>query len=84
VVYVNRRLGDRGRYVLESVMTRFKQLKEHDRAVKSGTIDDLQKAIDYCQMRIRSATMKHHEKHWSKLLREAEQAMSKRFGTDGT
>ena len=78
------RRGHLGRYVLESVMTRFKQLKEHDRAVKSGTRDELQKAIDYCHMRIGSAAMKHHEKHWRKLLREAEKAMSERFGADDT
>ena len=65
-------------------MTRFNQLNEHDRAGKSGSREDLQKSIDYWQMRMRSATMKHHEKHWGKLLREAEQAMSERFGTDGT
>ena len=63
-------------------MTRFKQLKEYERAVKSGTRDDLQKAIDYCQLRISLATMKQHEKHWSNLLRDAERAMSERFGTD--
>ena len=40
------------------------------------------KAIDYCQLRISSATMKHQEKHWRKLLREAETAMSERFDTD--
>ena len=63
-------------------MTRFKQLKEYERAVKSGTRDDLQKAIDYCQLRISLATMKQHEKHWRNRLRDAEQAMSERFGTD--
>ena len=63
-------------------MTRFNKLKEHDRAVKSGTEDDLQKAIDYCQLRLSSATTKHYEKHWRKLLREAETAMSERFDTD--
>lgn len=60
-------------------MTRFNKLKEHDRAVKSGTRDDLQRAIAHCQMRLSSATMKHHQKHWRKLLRDAEQAMSERF-----
>lgn len=63
-------------------MTRFNKLQEHDRAVKSGTRDDLQRAIDYCQLRISSATMKHHEKHWRKLLKEAERAMSERFDSD--
>ncbi|MGI9494408.1 MAG: hypothetical protein ACR2NK_00010 [Mariniblastus sp.] len=63
-------------------MTRFKQLKELGRAVKSGTQQDLQQAIDYCEMRLRLATMKHHTKHWRKLLEEAERAMDERFGTD--
>lgn len=63
-------------------MTRFKQLKERGRAVKSGTQQDLQQAIDYCEMRLRLATMKHHRKHWRKLLGEAEQATDERFGTN--
>ena len=63
-------------------MTRFSKLKEHERAVKSGTKDDLQKTIEYCQLRISSAAMKHHEKHWRELLKEAETAMLERFNTD--
>ena len=63
-------------------MTRFKRLKERGRAVKFGTQQDLQQAIDYCEMRLRLATMKHHRKHWRKLLGEAEQATDERFGTD--
>lgn len=74
--------GATGSFVAGVFVTRFKQLKELRRAVKSGTKQELQHAIDYCEMRLRLSTKKHHTKHWRQQLAEAEQAIDERFGTD--
>jgi hypothetical protein len=45
-------------------MSRFKELRRIQRAIRHRNLAELQWALSYCQMRLKSATMKHHERDW--------------------
>jgi len=63
-------------------MSRFKFLREFDVKIKTGTKEDVLKVIGHCRMRLQLSSIKEHKKHWTKLLREAEDEYSRRFWTE--
>lgn len=56
-------------------MTRLKELQRIENAIKNGDIAELQWGVWYCEMRLKIATMKQHEKHWNNLLRRINTAL---------
>ena len=60
-------------------MSRFKFFREFDEKIKKGKQEDVLKVIGYCRVRLQLSSMKEHQKHWRKLLREAEEEYSRRF-----
>jgi hypothetical protein len=51
-------------------MTRFKELRRIELAIKNKDNKELLWALSYCKMRLKLATMKQHIKHWQKLIDE--------------
>ena len=51
-------------------MTRFKELRRIELAIKNKDEKELLWALGYCEMRLKLATMKQHIKHWQKLIDE--------------
>jgi hypothetical protein len=57
-------------------MTRFKELRRIEAAIKNKDHNELLWALGYCEMRMKTSTMKHHTKHWQKWTDEVKDAMS--------
>ena len=55
-------------------MSRFKQLRRIENAIKHKNQEELSWALDYAQMRLKLASMKRHEKHWRKMLKQIQDA----------
>ncbi len=51
-------------------MTRFKELRRIQAAIKYRNESELRWAVEYCQMRLRLATRKDHAKYWRGIKRE--------------
>ncbi len=56
-------------------MTRFKEGRRIDAAIKGRDPPELQWAHGYCRMRIQYAVRKDHRKTWENRLREVQAAM---------
>jgi hypothetical protein len=56
-------------------MTRFKELRRIEAAIKHRNSPELQWAVAYCQMRLQIATRKDHQKHWHQLEAKVRQAL---------
>ncbi len=56
-------------------MTRFKELKRIEAAIKHKDQIALQWAISYCKMRLSIAGKKDHEKYWRQMERKVTQAL---------
>ena len=57
-------------------MTRFKESKRIEAAIKHKNNSDLLWAQKYCQSRLSTSTMKEHKKHWNKLINTIENVLS--------
>ena len=57
-------------------MTRFKEKRRIEAAIKNKDIRDLEWAQGYCAMRIRLATRADHEKHWRALATKVDAAVA--------
>ena len=49
-------------------MSRFKELRRIEAAIKNRDAKDLKWAEGYCQLRVSYALRKDHSKYWQKLL----------------
>jgi len=49
-------------------MTRFKELKRIEAAIRHGNKVELEWAKSYCSMRVRTAIRKDQEKYWREVL----------------
>lgn len=58
-------------------MTRFKEKRRIDAAIKNGDFAELKWALGYCQMRLRLSTVAYHVKYWRKTLKNVESAINK-------
>jgi hypothetical protein len=56
-------------------MTRFKELKRIQAAIKHKDQLELQWAISYCKMRLTIAGKADHEKYWRQMQRTVTQAL---------
>lgn len=56
-------------------MSRFKEMRRIDDAIKHKNKEELSWALNYTKMRFQSAVMKHHEKHWRKLIRQIQEVI---------
>ena len=56
-------------------MSRFKESNRIENAIKHKNKAELLWALSYAEMRLNSASMKHHEKHWRKIIKKIEQAL---------
>jgi len=56
-------------------MTRFKELKRIEAAIKHKDQVELQWAIGYCKMRLSITGKKDHEKYWRQMERKVTQAL---------
>jgi hypothetical protein len=52
------------------VMTRFKELRRIEAAIEHRNEAELRWALDYCRMRLRTLTMKRHEKRWREIEKQ--------------
>jgi len=57
-------------------MTRFKEKRRIDAAILHRNRSELEWARSYCKMRLGIAPMKHHQKHWGKILKKVEAALA--------
>jgi len=58
-------------------MTRFKEPRRIEHAIKYHNEAELLWAKKYCESRLSWTTMKEHRKHWSKLLRRIEDVLER-------
>jgi len=58
-------------------MTRFKELKRIEIAIKNADRVNLVWAESYCKMRIQIATLDRQKEHWRGILKSVEDALSK-------
>jgi hypothetical protein len=49
-------------------MTRFKELKRIELAIKNKDKKEILWSLEYCQSRLKIAQKKGHIKHWEKLI----------------
>ncbi|MCP4553579.1 MAG: hypothetical protein GY834_16400 [Bacteroidetes bacterium] len=49
-------------------MSRFKEKRRIDRAIKEQNLIGLKWALDYCKIRLEHSSMKVHQKHWKKYI----------------
>ncbi len=63
-------------------MTRFKEQRRIEAAIKHRNSQELAWALSYCQQRLELSSVKQHEKHWMKLIKEIEQTMEEIEGND--
>lgn len=64
-------------------MTRFREQRRIDQAIKQGNIEELNWAAAYCRTRIEHAD-KMHIKHWQQQLKAIEAALSSMDELRGT
>ena len=57
-------------------MTRFKELKRIEAAIKYKNNDELLWSLDYCESRLSLAKLKEHKKHWSKLIKDIKNVLN--------
>jgi hypothetical protein len=65
-------------------MTRFKEMRRIENAIKNKNKDELVWGKNYCRMRIKTANIiglskkmaAHHIKHWQKVLNEVEDVLA--------
>jgi hypothetical protein len=57
-------------------MSRFEEKKRIDQAIKHRNSSELQWALSYSQMRLKMATLKHHQKAWRRIERSILQALA--------
>jgi hypothetical protein len=55
-------------------MTRFTELKRIESAINNLDNAELEWAVSYCNMRLRIAHLKHHQKHWRRILQKVQKA----------
>lgn len=58
-------------------MSRFKELRRVESAIKNNDKVDLGWADTYCAMRIQTATRKDHQKYWRGIQRDVREALAK-------
>ena len=57
-------------------MSRFKELKRIEAAIKNSDKSDLSWAASYCEMRIKTATRKDHQKYWYGIQQDVRKALA--------
>lgn len=57
-------------------MTRFKELRQIELAIKNRDKAALEWALGYCKMRLEIAQRKDHRQCWSKIERRVREAMA--------
>ena len=57
-------------------MTRFKELKRIETAIKHKNNSELLWSLEYCENRLSNSTMKEHIKHWNKLIKQVKNTIS--------
>jgi hypothetical protein len=57
-------------------MTRFKDLRRLEDAIKNANEEELKWADAWCKRRFSMATMKHHQRHWRKLMKRVDTAIA--------
>ena len=57
-------------------MSRFKENRRINEAIKHRNSSELLWALEYCQSRLSIATMKEHIKHWNKFIERIKSALS--------
>jgi predicted GIY-YIG superfamily endonuclease len=57
-------------------MTRFKEQRRIEQAIKHQNMNELLWAIEYCKMRLSLSTMKEHKKHWQKQKKKLEESLN--------
>jgi len=58
-------------------MTRFKELKRIEAAIKQRNKSELEWALGYCKMRLSITQRKDHEKHWRRIEAEVRKAVAR-------
>jgi hypothetical protein len=61
-------------------MTRFKELRRIQRAMRNGDTVDLRWALLYCRGRLKISTDKRSAKHWSELSAKVQEALDRAGG----
>jgi hypothetical protein len=61
-------------------MTRFKELRRIQRAMRDGDTADLLWALLYCRSRLMISTDKRSAKHWSELSNKVQEALDRAGG----
>ncbi len=51
-------------------MTRFKEKRRIELAIKHRNMSELLWALKYCELRFKFSSMKEHEKSWRKLMKQ--------------
>ena len=51
-------------------MTRFKEQRRIELAIKHRNMSELLWALKYCEQRFKFSSMKHHEKRWRKQIKQ--------------
>lgn len=51
-------------------MSRFKEQRRIEQAINHKNQEELEWALSYSRLRLKTASMKHHEKHWRKIEKE--------------
>jgi len=57
-------------------MTRFKELRRIELAIKPSNQVELRWALGYAEMRIEIATMKQHKKHWQAIKTRVQKSLN--------
>jgi hypothetical protein len=55
-------------------MTRFKELRRIELAIEHRNLAEIRWAMDYCKMRLQTATRKDHQKYWQRIENELKNA----------
>ena len=64
-------------------MTRFKELRRIEAAIKNRDKSELDWALSYCTMRLGLAADKQHIKYWHGLEKSVHQALEESAGISG-
>ena len=56
-------------------MSRFKEQRRIDQAIKHKNSAELEWALSYAKMRLQNSSMKEHEKHWRIMKKVISQAI---------
>jgi hypothetical protein len=65
-----------------SPMSRFKRIRNWPDNLKTMPLDELRKELEYWQMRLRLAPLKHHEGEFRKRIHDVEQEIKSRITTE--